>query len=143
MTSKQLWELVSFSGRFHPEVLEEALRKDENREESAAETKMQRSRELTVQALEARGRLRLALSYDRIRTNRGTKCLNAGQLALLKQLDDGSLHWAANTATLASGSGRLRNRDGQVMDIGGSTGGFTRRILDDWVPPDWMSITWD
>ena len=37
--------------------------------------------------------------------------------------------------TRASGHGRLRNQDGTVQDIGASTGGLLRTVLDDWRPP--------
>ena len=34
----------------------------------------------------------------------------------------------------------LRNVRGDYMDIGGSTGGGSRRILDRWQPPDWREV---
>ena len=42
----------------------------------------------------------------------------------------------ANRLTLSSGNGRLRRSDGSFIDIGGSTGGYTRTLLYDWEPPD-------
>jgi predicted rRNA methylase YqxC with S4 and FtsJ domains len=38
--------------------------------------------------------------------------------------------------TRLSGHGRLRKSNGEFIDIGGSTGGFVRTVLDDWEPPD-------
>ena len=40
----------------------------------------------------------------------------------------------------AVGHGRLENAAGKTMDIGGSTGGETRKILDGWKPPDWQEF---
>ena len=50
--------------------------------------------------------------------------------------DDGTLLAEANRLTLISGNGRLRRSDGSFVDIGGSTGGYTRTVLYDWQPPD-------
>ena len=50
--------------------------------------------------------------------------------------DDGTLLAEANRLTLISGNGRLRRTDGSFVDIGGSTGGYTRSVLDDWQAPD-------
>ena len=38
--------------------------------------------------------------------------------------------------TMISGRGRLKKEDHSFVDIGGSTGGFVRTVLDDWEPPD-------
>ena len=40
-----------------------------------------------------------------------------------------------NEATLASGHGRLRIADGQTVDIGGSTGGTSRVVIDGYTAP--------
>ena len=37
---------------------------------------------------------------------------------------------------MISGHGRLKKEDHSFVDIGGSTGGFVRTVLDDWEPPD-------
>ena len=49
---------------------------------------------------------------------------------------------------MASGHDRLKKEDRSFVDIGGSTGGFVRTVLDDWEPPDLaefegdMSFVW-
>ena len=58
------------------------------------------------------------------------------QLEVLKQPRSGWLRNEANKLTLISGHGRLKREDGSFVDIGGSTGGFVRTVLDDWDPPD-------
>ena len=41
-----------------------------------------------------------------------------------------------NRFTRISGNGRVRRSDGSFVDIGGSTGGYTRIVLYDWQAPD-------
>ena len=54
----------------------------------------------------------------------------------LRQLHDGSLLRPSNDAVAAYGHGTLRRDDGQTMQIGGSTRGVTRLLLDGCVEPD-------
>ena len=58
------------------------------------------------------------------------------QEELLALYDAGSLLAEANRLTRMSGNGRLRRSDGSSVNIGGSTGGHTRTVLDDWQAPD-------
>ena len=62
--------------------------------------------------------------------------LSRKQQELLALYDTGTLLKEANRLTRISGNGRLRRTDGSVVDIGGSTGGYTRTVLDDWQAPD-------
>ena len=63
--------------------------------------------------------------------------LTKKQMALLKDYDDGTLLEKANELTLRSGHGTLRRPgDGVKREIGASTGGFVREILENWEPPD-------
>ena len=59
--------------------------------------------------------------------------LTEKQCEEIKQLE--ALRKTANKFTLESGNGRLRNLDGTCTDIGGNTGGATRKALDGWKPP--------
>ena len=43
---------------------------------------------------------------------------------------------SANRLTRLSGHGRIKLPDGRSVDIGGSTGGFTRAVLYNWTPPN-------
>ena len=43
-------------------------------------------------------------------------------------------------AAVASGHGRLESATGVYLDIGGSTGGGARRVVDGWVAPDWREF---
>ncbi len=62
--------------------------------------------------------------------------LTPRQTDLLEQYDSCRLMKELNAAKVAWGHGRLRDEAGGYMDIGGSTGGGSRRVIDDWAPPD-------
>ena len=49
---------------------------------------------------------------------------------------DGSLLRDTNHAVAAYGHGTLRRNDGEILEIGGSTGGLTRCLLDGKDEPD-------
>ena len=54
----------------------------------------------------------------------------------LRRLQDGSLLRHTNEAVAAYGHGTLRRDDGETIEIGGSTGGITRFLLDGYAEPD-------
>ena len=64
------------------------------------------------------------------------RALRPGQLKVLQEYRSGELRRQANRLTKMSGHGRLLRQDLSYVDIGGSTGGFVRTVLDDWEPPD-------
>ena len=88
-------------------------------------------------AVEARSKLRLAESYSRLRSQidgEGGKIrLIKYQREVLSDFDSGKLFDEANEATKTSGNGRLKRRDGTILDIGGSTIGAIRQALDGFV----------
>ncbi len=55
---------------------------------------------------------------------------------LLEKYNNGELCDKRNVAVVALGHGRLENARGDTLDIGGSTGGLSRRVIDSWQPPD-------
>ncbi len=61
--------------------------------------------------------------------------LSSRQTVLLEQYESGRLMKELNEAKVAWGHGCLRSEDGDTLHIGGSTGGGSRRIIDDWAPP--------
>ena len=63
------------------------------------------------------------------------KRLSPDQLNLVLQLKNGSLEAEAKRLAMLSGHGKFKRRDGTCIEIGGSTGGFTRAVLYDWTPP--------
>ena len=62
--------------------------------------------------------------------------LTRRQEDVLVLYDNGTLLAEANRLTRISGNGRLRRSDGSFVDVGGSTGGFTRTVLYDYQPRD-------
>ena len=92
-------------------------------------------------ALEARADLRLAWKFARKRACGGQ--LTTHECSLLKLFDEDELRQKVNAMTAQTGHGRLRGKDGQYMDIGGSTGGSTRRILDGYAMPHWREFNLD
>ena len=62
------------------------------------------------------------------------------QLDVLRKWDSGELRDNRNQAVLALGHGRLENARGDYLDMGGSTGGGSRRIIDSWQPPCWREF---
>ena len=136
-----MWTLLSFTGRFDVAFLEDAIAKGKKAQPSmpgeTTETQKQRKREAHM----ARARLRRGAMLQRLQEqlSKGTKRrrpLNSEQSRLLQDFESGKLRREANDWTLISGNGRLRNEDGTFVDIGGSTGGFVRTVLDDWELPD-------
>ena len=140
--TSQMWTLLSFTGRFSPEFFA-TLKVDpkSNPGERSLEQK-QRVRD----AVEARGNHRLGRKYDlkRSRIDQGEAAddeeLTSKQLALLEVFDSGFLLKEANRLTKLAGHGRIHKSRTEWIDIGGSTGGFVRTVLDDWAPPDLSDV---
>ena len=131
--TKNLWELISFTGKFDSSYLAQKLK---DAPTCSSNTGKQ---QLVKIASEARNKLRLAKKHDskRSRIIEGTdETLTAKEQQLLRLYDSDKLRVEANKATVASGHGRLKGRSGQFVDIGGSTGGGTRRALDNYIPPN-------
>ena len=84
---------------------------------------MERLQERLSQGNEAKGK-----------GKRKARPLNPKQLRVLQEYQSGELRRQANNLTMISGHGRLKKEDHSFVDIGGSTGGFVRTVLDDWEP---------
>ena len=131
----QMWHVLSFRGKFDPTFFTSLPPP-----QAGEQTEKQRLNNKL--AVEARAKRRLAMKYDRLRQKiamgecaPGTT-LSTQQQDLLALYDAGTLLADANRLTRISGNGRLRRSDGSFVDIGGSTGGYTRTVLYDWEPPD-------
>ena len=133
-----MWTLLSFTGRFDVAFLEESLARGEQWAllpgERTAEQK-QKVRDAQI----ARTRFRRGAMLERLQES-ATIRLNPKQQAVLQEYQSGELRTQANRLTLISGHGRLKHEDLSFVDIGGSTGGFVRTVLDDWEPPDLWSF---
>jgi len=155
--TKQIWEILAFYGRFDADLLRQALRSSEQEghaEEEAQDADQQQRRRLLHAKAEARARYnegrRLAGQRARLRgasqTARGAgstesaPSVTSWQRHVLQRWDSGELLRKYNDAVVAWGHGRLRSAHGEHLDIGGSTGGESRRLIDGWVPPDWRQF---
>ena len=120
-----MFHLLSFSGRWDPSFFaEQPVPTGEPTEEQ---------RRATAAAVEARAKVRLARKYEHLKRR---KWLHPDQMELVSKLRDGTLDKEAARLTKESGHGRFKREDGSFVDIGGSTGGFTRAVLDNWTPPN-------
>ena len=136
-----MWTLLSFTGRFDVAFLEDAIAKGKKAPPSMPGETTEKQKQKNSEAQMARATLRRGVMLQRLqeKLSNGTKRrrpLNSEQSRLLQDFESGKLRREANDWTLISGNGRLRNEDGTFVDIGGSTGGFVRTVLDDWEPPD-------
>ena len=132
-----MWHGLSFAGKFDPDFFVGFSAPPPQAGEQTATQRLNNKL-----AVEARAKRRQAIKYARLRDNitRG-ECargiaLSTKQQDLLALYDDGTLLAEANRLTRISGNGRLRHSDGSFVDIGGSTGGYTRTMLYDWQAPD-------
>ena len=132
-----MWQGLSFAGRFDPDFFEAFPAPPPQAGQQTAEQRWNNKL-----AVEARANRRLAIKYAGLRDKitrgecaRGT-ALSLRQQDLLALYDAGTLLSEANRLTRISGNGRLRHSDGSFVDIGGSTGGYTRTMLYDWHAPD-------
>ena len=64
-------------------------------------------------------------------------------MEVLQLWDSGFLLTDMRKTIAEFGHGRLQNLVGDTLDIGGSTGGGSRRIIDNWVPPNWRDFLFD
>jgi len=122
----QMFHLLSFSGRWDASFFETSPVPQQVGEQA------EQHKQATFAAVEARAKLRLAKKYDRLGK---TKRLHPDQAILVAKLHDGTLEAEAKRSTMLSGHGKVKLNDGTFVNIGGSTGGFTRAVLYNWTPP--------
>ena len=148
--TKQIWEVLAFSGRFDVRYLTQALHVQSEEEPRAQEP--QPLMERVPASLHHEKAEAIARHKEGERLNRRWQELERGgatqparhftrqQLDVLESYESGELLRIRNNAILALGHGRLRTARGETLDIGGSTGCGPRRILDCWHPPDWRQF---
>jgi hypothetical protein len=147
--STQMWTLLSFTGCFDVKFLEEAILKGSKDPPRLPGERTDEEKAKVRDAQVARAELRRAkmleglqkkLSKAKEAKGKGKRKavleLNAEQQRILQEYRSGALLIKANDLTRKSGHGRLKRMDDSYVDIGGSTGGFLRIVLDDWEPRD-------
>ena len=125
-----MFYLLSLSGRWDPGFFNNLKVKEAPQQEGEQGPEQKRK---TRAAVEARAKVRHAAKYECLSRK---QALLPYQAQLVADLRNGTLQREANRLTKLSGHGRLRRPDGSFVDIGGSTGGFTRAALYDWTPPN-------
>ena len=123
-----MWHVLSFTGRFDETFFTNVKAPEKQPGERSTYQK-----DHTRNAALARTKLRHGEIYARKQDN-GEE-LTPKQLAVARLYRDGTLLARSNELTLQSGHGSLRTADGAVLEIGGSTGGEARKILEAWTPP--------
>ena len=138
-----MWTLLSFTGRFDVAFLEDALARGAKRSPAMPGEKTEQQKQEVADAQIARAKLRrgamLERLHEKVTQGKGkgkskAKPLNKTQMRILQDYKSGELRREANRLTKISGHGRLKKEDHSFVDIGGSTGGFVRTVLDDWEP---------
>ena len=155
--TKQIWEVLAFSGRFDTEMLLAALHQDDGYSGAAIEppavslrsweqrAQLHHAKAEAVARYEEGARLNRYQEHLKRSGSQGqhVKPFTGYQRSVLRRWESGELRRTRNRAVLALGHGRIYSRHGDYLDIGGSTGGGSRRILDNWQPPDWREFCSD
>ena len=144
-----MWTLLSFTGCFDVAFLENAIAKGGKGVPRMPGERTEQQKVQVRDAQVARGRLRRGKMLERLQNKlsqgkeakgkgkrKAVLALNPKQREVLEEYQSGLLRIKANKLTMISGHGRLKSADTSFVDIGGSTGGFVRTVLDDREPPD-------
>ena len=130
--SKTMAELIIYTGRFDPEFLSQAQDTQDPSGASQPVPRTHRQNHLKRSAAQAKLNYRMTCMLRR-KLDHGQverRHLQPWQKKNLQRLQDGSLLRHTNDAVAAYGHGTLRRDDGQTIQIGGSTRGVTRFLLD-------------
>ena len=136
--SKTMAELIIYTGRFDPEFLNKAHEAQDRNGASQPVANSDGRQHLKRKAAQAKLNYRMTFLLRR-KLDDGQvekRDLQPWQKRNLRRLEDGSLLRDTNEAVAAYGHGTLRRDDGQTMQIGGSTLGVTRFLLDGCAEPD-------
>ena len=135
-------ELIIYAGRFDPEFLSRAHdgqnRTGASQPAAGRAVQAQLKRAAAQAKLEYRKTCMLRRKLDRGQVEE--RDIARWEQENLRKLEDGSLLRRTNEAVAAFGHGTLRRADGERMEVGGSTGGVTRFLLDGNAEPDVASF---
>ncbi len=137
--SKQMVEVILFTGRADMELLRKVAHRGapqpaELLAKRPDNGRLKRAAHLAKKTLREGNDLARQVRAGKVDESRLTK----GRREMLKNHASGKLQRDANAAIAAYGHGTMRSEDGRCsLTLGGSTGGRTRAILDNWKPiPD-------
>ena len=130
--SKTMAELIIYTGRFDPEFLNKAHEAQDRNGASQPVANSDGRQHLKRKAAQAKLNYRMTFLLRRKLDNGQVekRDLQPWEKRNLRRLEDGSLLRHTNEAVAAYGHGTLRRDDGQTIQIGGSTRGVTRFLLD-------------
>ena len=132
-------ELIIFAGRFDPDFLRKAHDEQARSGASQPVANQDEYQQKKKRAVEAKFEYRRTC-YLRRRLDEGKldrRHLTGPQQQNLAMLDNGTLLERVNDAIMAYGHGTLRSAQGDdELEIGGSTGGLSRYLLDGYQEPD-------
>ena len=136
--SKTMAELIIYTGRFDPDFLSKAHDAQDRSGASQPVANSDGRQHLKRKAAQAKLNYRMTCLLRRKLDNGQVekRDLQPWEKRNLRRLEDGSLLRHTNDAVAAYGHGTLRRDDGQTMQIGGSTRGVTRFLLDGCAEPD-------
>ena len=129
-------ELIVYAGRFDPEFLSEAHEEAGSASQPAAEPAVQAQLKKAAAQAKLLYRKTCMLQSKLERGQVAESDLAWRQREKLQLLQDGTLLRRTNEAVAAYGHATLLRTGGESLQIGGSTGGVTRFLLDGHAEPD-------
>ena len=146
--TKSLFEMLAFTGDLDLQKLAQAVRTSEKdrRDDDASIHAQQRRQKLQKAKAEAKALFNEGARLDRYHAaavvpgHRPMTDFTLAQITILERFQSGELRRKLNQAIVNVGHGRLVSMKGDTLDIGGCTGGVSRRILDEWKPPDYRKF---
>ena len=133
--SKVLAELIVFTGRVDAAELRDVLDRQQQHASEAPQLDGEDHSELKKTVMIVKFNFRMGKYFSgRIAAGRTRRAdLSTKDTALVEDFRSGRLQQVTNEAVLAFGHGNLVDADGNVLAIGGSTGGTMRKISS--LPP--------
>ncbi len=155
--SKQTWELLAFTGRFDVRWLERALHAESDDASTPSNPRDEASHQHRLRLHHAKAEAivrfkegeRLARHRASLQSRgapqpagcaRQLLLLTRRQAELLEKYSNDELRIARNRAIATLGHNQLHNRRGDDIDVVGSTGGVSGRIIDGWRHPDFREF---
>ena len=135
-------ELIIYASRFDPEFLSRAH--DDRNRTGASQPAAEPAEQVQLKRAAAQAKLdyrKTCILRRKLETGQvAERDLERHEQENLRKLQDGSLLRRTNEAIAAFGHGTLRGVGGERLEIGGSTGGVTRCLLDGHAEPDVASF---